>query len=90
MVAAHPALLTGAEAARRVGLDPVALSRWTRRGRLTPAARTPGGHCRWDLDDLRMQLRKLDLLPEHGGAHSPTGVSRRPAADPAGPVGASD
>lgn len=30
-----------------------------REGRLKPAHVTPGGHYRWDLDDLRQQLRRI-------------------------------
>ena len=44
-------------AAAAIGVDPVTLQRWANAGKVTPALRTPGGHFRWDLDDLRRQLR---------------------------------
>ena len=47
------------EAARRVGVARQSLARWVLEGRLTPTLRTPGGHLRWDVDDLRRQLTVL-------------------------------
>lgn len=52
-------LLTTGEAAKALGFSRGALSRWEREGLVTPAAKSPGGHARWDLDDLRRQLRNL-------------------------------
>ncbi len=47
---------TGA-AADALGVSLTTLQRWAHAGLVTPALRTPGGHFRWDLDDLRSQLR---------------------------------
>jgi len=44
-------------AARSVGVDHATLVRWWKRGYVKPALVTPGGHARWDLDDLKRQLR---------------------------------
>jgi predicted site-specific integrase-resolvase len=55
-----PRLVSTAEAARALGLSSVTLSRWARQGRVKPAVATPGAErttYRWDLDDLRHQLR---------------------------------
>jgi excisionase family DNA binding protein len=51
------ALITTTEAARALGLSGRSLARWAQEGRLKPQLKTPGGHPRWDLDDLREQLR---------------------------------
>lgn len=47
---------TGA-AAKALGVASTTLQRWAHAGLVNPAMRTPGGHFRWDLDDLRKQLR---------------------------------
>ncbi len=47
---------TGA-AAMEFGVSSVTLQRWAAAGTVKPAYRTPGGHLRWDLDDLRRQLQ---------------------------------
>jgi 8-oxo-dGTP pyrophosphatase MutT (NUDIX family) len=41
------------------------LQRWAHQGLVTPALRTAGGHFRWDLDDLRGQLRAMDRTAQH-------------------------
>ncbi len=46
-------------AARSVGVDHATLVRWWNRGYVTPELVTPGGHARWDLDDLKRQLRDV-------------------------------
>jgi 8-oxo-dGTP diphosphatase len=51
--------LTTSQAARAVDISQRTLLRWAKRGDLTPAASTPGGHLKWDLDDLRSQLTEL-------------------------------
>jgi 8-oxo-dGTP pyrophosphatase MutT (NUDIX family) len=43
-------------AANAVGVASTTLQRWAHAGLVTPALRTPGGHFRWDLADLRKQL----------------------------------
>jgi excisionase family DNA binding protein len=49
-------LVTTGEAARAVGVSPRSLARWAQEGVVMPAWRTPGGHLRWDIDQLRQQL----------------------------------
>lgn len=44
-------------AADELGIDPATLWRWEQRGLVTPASRTIGGQARWDIDDLREQVR---------------------------------
>lgn len=57
-------LVSSSAAARAVGVDRSTLTRWVQRGELRPASRTPGGHLRWDLDDLRRQLDALGSVRE--------------------------
>lgn len=38
-------------------VDRTTVWRWEQAGRITPAVRTPGGHTRWDVDEVRAQLR---------------------------------
>lgn len=49
-------LATTSEAARALGVSARSLARWAQDGTVTPTVRTPGGHFRWDIDDLRRQL----------------------------------
>jgi excisionase family DNA binding protein len=49
--------VTTGEAAKALGVGLTTLQRWAHAGLVTPAFRTPGGHFRWDIDDLRSQLR---------------------------------
>jgi DNA-binding transcriptional MerR regulator len=51
-------LLRTAEAARELGIDASTLRRWARAGTVSPAERTLGGQDRWDLADLRRQVRE--------------------------------
>jgi excisionase family DNA binding protein len=53
-------LATTGEAARAVGVSHRSLVRWAQEGTVTPAWRTPGGHLRWDIDQLRRQLSTLE------------------------------
>lgn len=48
------------EAARQIGVAYQTLSDWAAKGRYAPAERTPGGHARWDVADLRRQLGRHD------------------------------
>jgi len=57
-------LVTTTEAAKALGVSNRTLARWARDGRLTPTERTLGGHLRWDLDDLREQIRRLRELSD--------------------------
>ena len=45
------------KAAAAIGVGHSTLHDWARSGYVTPAFRTPGGHFRWDVDDLLRQLR---------------------------------
>lgn len=51
--------LTNGEAAEKIGIAASTLRAAAKSGRLKPAMVTPGGHYRWDLDDLRRQLERL-------------------------------
>lgn len=46
-----------ASAARALNVTKSTLLRWMRAGIVTPVDTTVGGHHRWDVDDLRRQLR---------------------------------
>src|SRR5215212_5052449 len=48
--------VTTTVAARALGVDPATLWRWAQQGQVTPLLRTPGGHLRWDIEQLRRQL----------------------------------
>jgi predicted site-specific integrase-resolvase len=61
-----PLVPTGT-AAKALGVAHSTLARWWQEGRVTPALVTPGGHARWDVENLREQLRAL----RRGGADSP-------------------
>lgn len=52
-------LLTTADAADAIGVHRRTLQRWWSDGRVSPTERTVGGHARWDLDELRRQVRAL-------------------------------
>lgn len=57
MISMATELVTTAEAASQIGVDRATLVRWARKGYVEPAYVTPGGQYRWDMDDLRRQLR---------------------------------
>jgi DNA-binding transcriptional MerR regulator len=50
-------LVATGEAARALSVSVQTLQRWVRDGIVTPAATTAGGHHRWDIEDLREQVR---------------------------------
>jgi excisionase family DNA binding protein len=55
--------VTTGEAADALGVSLSTLQQWAHRGVVNPALRTPGGHFRWNLEDLQHQLapgRKAD------------------------------
>jgi DNA-binding transcriptional MerR regulator len=54
-----PELLTTAQAASALGVSRRTLARYAERKLLTPTLVLPSGHYRWDLDDIRRQLREL-------------------------------
>src|SRR4051794_12692987 len=51
----EPRPVTTTVAARALGVDPATLWRWAHQGHVTPLFKTPGGHLRWDVDQLRQQ-----------------------------------
>lgn len=53
------ALVSTGEAARALGIGRSTLARWKADGLVTPALITAGNHARWDLEDLREQLRRM-------------------------------
>jgi predicted site-specific integrase-resolvase len=55
-----PRLLTTGEAAREIGIAGKTLSKYVRDGKIKPTFRLPSGHLRWDIEDLKAQLRALD------------------------------
>ena len=57
-------LLSTGEAARALRLNSRSISRWAKQGLIKPALVTPGGQYRWDLDELREQLRTLRTRDE--------------------------
>ena len=57
--------VTTGKAAEALGVSLTTLQRWAHQGLVTPALRTAGGHFRWDLDDLRGQLRAMDPAAQH-------------------------
>jgi hypothetical protein len=46
-------------AAAEIGVDRGTLVRWWQAGTVEPETVTPGGHARWDVENLREQLREL-------------------------------
>lgn len=54
-----PKLVPTGVAASELGVARATLVRWWQAGLVTPALVTPGGHARWDLDQLRRDLRDL-------------------------------
>jgi DNA-binding transcriptional MerR regulator len=52
-------LLSTGELARELGVSRASVLKWANDGLIIPAFTTPGGHLRWDLDDVRRQVREL-------------------------------
>jgi DNA-binding transcriptional MerR regulator len=52
-------LVTTGEAARALSIGRSTLQGWWAAGTVTPELVTAGGHARWDVEDLREQLRRL-------------------------------
>ena len=59
-------MLTTAEAADAIGIHRKTLSKYVADGKVKPTLRLPAGHMRWDLDDLKAQLRALDVQRAEG------------------------
>jgi predicted site-specific integrase-resolvase len=45
-------------AAKALGVNRGTLARWWAEGLVEPALVTPGGHARWNIEDLKRQLRE--------------------------------
>lgn len=52
-------LVTTGEVARAIGVDPATVSRWVKRGLIEPETFTAGGQARFDLENVREQLREI-------------------------------
>ena len=52
-------LLTTAQAARWLGVSRRTLARYAELGWLVPTVTLPSGHHRWELEELRRQVREL-------------------------------
>ena len=55
-------LVSTGVAARSLGVDRTTLGRWAKSGVVKPAVRTAGGHLKWDIEDLREQLRTIGAI----------------------------
>jgi predicted site-specific integrase-resolvase len=51
-------------AAKAIGVDRGTLVRWWQAGIVEPAFVTPGKHARWDIEDLKRQLREQQQRDE--------------------------
>jgi excisionase family DNA binding protein len=56
-------LVPTSEAAEEIGVSTATLLRWVKERKITPTDETLGGHYRWDLDDLKRQLRERKDQP---------------------------
>jgi hypothetical protein len=52
-------LLLTSELAAELGVSARLIQQYRQEGILTPTMETPKGHARWDLDDVREQLKAL-------------------------------
>jgi excisionase family DNA binding protein len=68
----NAAYVSTGEAARALGVGLTTLRTWAAEGKVTPAYRTPGGHLRWDLADLRRQLGMQPPEPGQQSARPPS------------------
>jgi 8-oxo-dGTP diphosphatase len=62
---------TTRQAAADLGVGISTLQAWAAQGKVKPVWRTPGGHARWDIDDLRRQLdmpRTGEVVPDASSA----------------------
>ncbi|OZM82995.1 MerR family DNA-binding transcriptional regulator [Pseudonocardia sp. MH-G8] len=53
-----------AELAAELGVSARLIQQYRQEGTLVPTLETPKGHARWDLDDVREQLRALRKRPD--------------------------
>jgi DNA-binding transcriptional MerR regulator len=59
-------LVSTGEAARALGISRRTLSHYAQTKQLTPALVLPSGRYKWDVADVRRQLRELGELRERG------------------------
>jgi DNA-binding transcriptional MerR regulator len=52
-------LVSTGEAARALGISPRTLSHYAKTGQLEPALVLPSGYYKWDVEEIRAQLREL-------------------------------
>jgi excisionase family DNA binding protein len=52
------ALLTTGQLAKALNVSRTAILNWADAGLIKPEVRTPGGHYRWVLEDVKRQLRE--------------------------------
>jgi excisionase family DNA binding protein len=57
---ARPQMLTTKEAADAIGISHRTLQRYVTEKKIRPTLRLPSGQMRWDLEDLKYQLREKD------------------------------
>jgi predicted site-specific integrase-resolvase len=57
---ARPQMLTTKEAADAIGISPRTLQRYVKDKKVRPSLRLPSGQMRWDVEDLKHQLREKD------------------------------
>jgi DNA-binding transcriptional MerR regulator len=62
----EPRLVSTGEAARALGISRRTLSHYAQTKQLTPALVLPSGRYKWDVADVRRQLRELGELRERG------------------------
>lgn len=55
----EPELVSTPVAARRLGVSARSVTRWRKKGLVTPDLVTPGGQMRWDVERLRRQIDAL-------------------------------
>jgi excisionase family DNA binding protein len=64
-----------AEAAKQIGVNLRTLQQWARDHVVEPAFTTPGGHYRWNVDELRRQLRERGHATHETGPVQPDAAS---------------
>jgi hypothetical protein len=52
-------LVHTSDAAKALGISARSIARWAAEGRIAPDLVTPGGHMRWNIENLRRQLQEL-------------------------------
>lgn len=64
-------LLTTTQAATELGIASRTLAQWWHDGKVAPSEVTLGGHARWDVDDLRRQIREWRDRERDDGPETP-------------------